>query len=128
MTTDKHCPCGSEETYEACCGRFHHQGAYPQSAETLMRSRYSAYVKVLPDYLKKTWHPGTYPTLARDDLENTEWLRLNVLEVQSGLKKAIVEFKAYYKEGDTERCLHERSNFKKLKNRWVYVDGNHSST
>ena len=40
------CPCGSALPYAACCGRWH---AWPQhlqapDAQSLMRSRYSAYV------------------------------------------------------------------------------------
>lgn len=33
-----------------------------------MRSRYSAYVRHLPDYLRATWHPDTRPAeLSLDD-------------------------------------------------------------
>ncbi|HET6419966.1 MAG TPA: YchJ family metal-binding protein, partial [Geobacteraceae bacterium] len=44
------CPCGSGRTYEDCCGALI-KGASPAgTAEQLMRSRYSAYVKVETDY------------------------------------------------------------------------------
>ncbi|MET0935854.1 MAG: YchJ family metal-binding protein, partial [Luteibacter sp.] len=46
----KPCPCGSGGSYSSCCGRWHAGEAAP-SAEALMRSRYSAYVLELEDYL-----------------------------------------------------------------------------
>ena len=55
------CPCGGA-TYAACCGRFHAGPLQLQApnAEALMRSRYSAYVLRLGDYLLATWHK-TWP-------------------------------------------------------------------
>jgi SEC-C motif-containing protein len=54
------CPCGSPHPYDACCQPLH-QGAAAASAEALMRSRYSAYVLGLEDYLLATWHADTRP-------------------------------------------------------------------
>jgi SEC-C motif domain protein len=51
------CPCGSGKGYAACCGLLH-AGAPAADAEALMRSRYSAYVLGLADYLRATWHPA----------------------------------------------------------------------
>ncbi|MFX8410434.1 YchJ family metal-binding protein, partial [Acinetobacter baumannii] len=48
------CPCGSRLLLSECCGRLH-AGARAPSAETHMRSRYSAYVLGLEDYLLATW-------------------------------------------------------------------------
>lgn len=41
------CPCGSALAYTACCGRWHAGPEHLQAptAEALMRSRYSAYVR-----------------------------------------------------------------------------------
>ncbi|HEX5804075.1 MAG TPA: YchJ family metal-binding protein, partial [Azospira sp.] len=44
------CPCGSDQPYARCCGRWH-AGEPAPSAEALMRSRYAAYVLGLSDYL-----------------------------------------------------------------------------
>jgi SEC-C motif-containing protein len=54
------CPCGSGRVLDECCGRYHAGEAAPD-AEALMRSRYSAYVLGLEDYLRATWHPSTCP-------------------------------------------------------------------
>ncbi|MDO9220991.1 MAG: YchJ family metal-binding protein, partial [Thiobacillus sp.] len=72
------CPCGSGRTLESCCGRFH-SGEPAPDAETLMRSRYSAYVLGLDDYLMATWHPDTRPaTLDLVATPRPQWLGLTV--------------------------------------------------
>jgi len=121
MKTIKQCICSSNINYQQCCGKYLDQGAYPQTAESLMRSRYTAYCNANRQYLEKTWHPDFCPVLNEDELKLTQWLRLEIINVKPGLKKSIVEFKAYYQDGQTEQCLHEVSQFKKIKNRWVYV-------
>lgn len=120
MNATNRCPCGSEQTLAQCCGRFIQQNIRPQTAEQLMRSRYTAYVLVDIDYLEKTWHPDTCPDL-RDDTPTLLWTRLEVIRHQKGLKKSIVEFKAYFEDNGSEQCMHEVSEFKKIKNRWYYV-------
>ena len=47
------CPCGSGIVLDACCGHYH-AGTPAPDAQTLMRSRYSAYVLGLVDYLVRT--------------------------------------------------------------------------
>jgi SEC-C motif-containing protein len=86
-----------------------------------MRSRYSAYVLLDTEYLMKTWVLEHRPTLNKNDISATKWLKLNVISSKQGLKKGTVEFKAYYAEKGNECVLHEHSLFKKVKNRWYYV-------
>jgi SEC-C motif-containing protein len=82
-----------------------------------MRSRYTAYTQARADYLEKTWHSSTRPRLTQAELQATQWQRLEVIAAKPGLKKSVVEFKAYYVEQGTETCLHEVSLFKKEKKR-----------
>lgn len=56
-TAPKMCPCGSERRYTECCGSYHKRQKEAPDAETLMRSRYSAYVLKDVDYLWHTLHP-----------------------------------------------------------------------
>lgn len=49
------CPCGRGQAYDACCGRFH-RGEEATTAEDLMRSRYTAFVKRDAAYLFRTLH------------------------------------------------------------------------
>jgi SEC-C motif domain protein len=130
------CPCGRRDRRELplafaqCCGRyiddFEHTPA--SDAESLMRSRYTAFVLERADYLLATWHPSTRP--ATLDFEpGVKWLGLDVRS-RSVLDAdhAEVEFVARQRNssGAASR-LHERSRFVReesgLLHRWYYLDG-----
>jgi len=123
MTTP--CPCGSPD-YARCCGRFH-AGVIADSAEQLMRSRYSAYVFGLGEYLGATWHPDTRPATVDVDStasKATRWLGLAVKRHASDGDQAIVEFIARYRVGGASaQRLHEISRFERMDGRWYYIDG-----
>ncbi|EKP0279601.1 YchJ family protein [Aeromonas bestiarum] len=120
------CPCGSTLSLELCCGSLH-QGTEAQTPEQLMRSRYSAFVLGLGDYLVHSWHPDHLGGLTADQLSQTDtrWDGLAILAAQGGPsdETGMVEFKAWFKEGDERHCLHERSRFVRYQGRWVYTDG-----
>ncbi len=118
------CPCGSGQPYSQCCGTWHAgfaDGQHAPTAEALMRSRYSAYVLGLPDYLLSTWHPGTAP--GELDLPPIKWLGLEVRHVQEQGDAAVIEFVARYREGGRGGRLHETSRFVRQQGRWTYIDG-----
>ncbi|MGQ0697830.1 MAG: YchJ family protein [Panacagrimonas sp.] len=117
------CPCGTDRSYDACCGRCHSGLAAP-TAESLMRSRYSAFVLRLEDYLLSTWHPRTRPTSVDVDA-TTRWLGLSVKSARdTAADAAEVEFVARYRiGGGTAVRLHERSRFVREDGHWYYVDG-----
>ncbi|MDO9010652.1 MAG: YchJ family metal-binding protein [Gallionella sp.] len=116
------CPCGGGD-YANCCGGYHN-GAPAPDAETLMRSRYSAYVLKLEGYLLATWHPGTRPATLNLAGETTKWLGLQVKKhaVESS-DRATVEFIARYKTAGRAHKLHEISRFVREDGHWLYVDG-----
>jgi SEC-C motif-containing protein len=117
------CPCDPGRGYKACCGRWH-AGEPAPDAEALMRSRYSAYVLDLADYLRMTWHPSTRPQALDPGLATT-WLGLSVKQhVLTGPDTAEVEFIARYRVGGGSAVrLHEHSRFIRENGRWLYVDG-----
>jgi len=120
------CPCGRDQTYAACCGRYHAGEAAPD-AESLMRSRYSAYVTKDVDYLLASWHPDTRPaTLSLDDApgQRTQWLGLSVQRhVITGEDTAEVEFTARYRVGGGSAVkMVEHSRFQRIDGRWYYLD------
>ncbi len=124
MKSPKDCPCGSGKAYAACCGPLHGGEAVAPSAEALMRSRYSAYVLKLEDYLLATWHADTRPSeldLAADD---SKWLGLEVKRhaVQDD-RHATVEFVARYRIAGKGHRLHELSRFVREDGRGYYRDG-----
>ncbi len=118
------CPCGSGRTLAACCGRFHAGEPVPD-AESLMRSRYSAYVLGLEAYLLATWCPSTRPAaLELDAVPRPQWLGLAVKShTPLDETRATVEFVARYKLNGRAFRLHETSRFERVEGRWLYVDG-----
>ena len=118
------CPCASDKPYGECCGRWHTglaQGAYAPTPESLMRSRYSAYVLGLIDYLLSTWHPSTAP--GELELAPVKWLGLEVRQAHNTGDAGIVEFVARYRENGRAVRLHEVSRFVREAGRWRYIDG-----
>jgi SEC-C motif domain protein len=94
-------------------------------AERLMRSRYSAYVLRLEDYLLATWAPETRPaTLDLAAEPQPKWLDLEIRQFrQSGPDSATVEFVARYRIGGRAHRLHETSRFVRREQGWLYLDG-----
>ena len=123
--TPSNCACESGKAYTACCEPYHLGPFTAPNAEALMRSRYTAYVLNLNDYLLQTWHPDTRPTaLNLADSLNTKWLGLQVKRFeQSNETNAMVEFVARYKIAGKAYRLHEISQFVKVAQCWVYIDG-----
>ena len=119
------CPCGSGDTYDACCGRFHSGEAVPATAQLLMRSRFSAFAVGDTSYLSDTWDASGRP--ARIDLDDeTQWTLLEILGTARGGpfdEDGVVEFKAHYRIGRARGVRHERSRFVKKAGRWLYVSG-----
>src|SRR3954468_12168696 len=117
------CPCGSGDTYDECCGRFHAGAATAPTARALMASRFSAFAVGDEDYLLATWHPSTRP--ASRPLSDLEWRRREVVDVVGGgpfESSGIVEFRAVYRSASGRGSLHERSRFVREDGRWFYVD------
>ena len=118
------CPCGSEQIYADCCGQWHTglaAGLHAPTPEALMRSRYSAYVLGLLDYLIATWHPATAPgDLA---LQPAKWLGLEVRHASTSGDAGVVEFVARCKVGGRAERMQETSRFVREDGRWLYIDG-----
>jgi len=113
--------------YAGCCGRYiDPQGAetpIAPDAESLMRSRYTAFVCERADYLQSTWHASTRPA-ALDFEAGAKWLGLDVRRHSpTDADHAVVEFVARYRVGGRAVRLHETSRFVCEGGRWFYVDG-----
>lgn len=89
-----------------------------------MRSRYTAYVLKLEDYLLQTWHPETRPAALDIAQEvSIKWLGLAIKRFEASGDKAIVEFEARYKANGKAERLHEVSRFTRIDAMWYYLDG-----
>ncbi len=132
MPSDLACPCGRTDArgrpvaFAACCGPYltDFAGTPAPDAESLMRSRYTAFVREDADYLRATWHPSQRPPSIDFD-PGTRWLGLEVRRhaVQDA-DRAEVEFVARQRDaGGRAHRLHERSRFVREDGRWYYLDG-----
>ncbi|WP_235533573.1 YchJ family protein [Pelomonas sp. Root405] len=116
-------------SYGACCGVLHAafgagEGLAAATPETLMRSRYSAFVLDRRDYLLASWHPSTRPAELPPPEPGLKWLGLDVK--RSAMQDAdhgTVEFVARSKLGGRAHRLHEVSRFVREHGEWFYVDG-----
>ncbi len=118
------CVCGLETDYTQCCKPYHQGKAAPPTAEALMRSRYSAYIKRDGAYLHRTWAQTTRPSkTSLMQLAPTHWIGLTIVRTEAGGcddATGIVEFIAHWIEEGVEKQLHEVSEFVREKGRWVY--------
>ncbi len=118
------CPCGEPLPYDLHCGRLH-AGDSAITAEELMRSRYSAHVKLDADYLSRSWQAATRPeTINLDD--DIVWRSLVVHRTERGNAldaDGVVEFTATYERAGKIVEMREISRFARESGRWVYVDG-----
>ena len=131
VTAGGPCPCGRLDArrrpvaFAGCCGR--HLADFEQApaadAETLMRSRYCAFLLEDADYLLATWHASQRP--ASVDFEpGMKWLGLEVKDRRLiDDAHAEVEFVARSRLAGRAHRLHERSRFVREDGRWYYVDG-----
>jgi SEC-C motif-containing protein len=122
------CPCGRTTSkgqalsLDTCCGPYHANQNAPD-AESLMRSRYSAFVLGDVPYLLATWHSSQRP--AELTLETGgKWLGLEIKQHRvTSPDTAEVEFVARFRVGGKAVPQHERSRFVREDGRWFYVDG-----
>ncbi len=120
------CPCGSKKQYSYCCGMYLSGKKKPETAEKLMRSRYTVFSQSNVDYLIATLHPkkrkpGDLQELTKS-INNTQWLGLTIINTQKGKKNDVtgyVEFEAIYQLNEPGQ-LHERSRFIKTDGQWFY--------
>lgn len=121
------CPCGLG-LYQQCCAPLHLGQTQAQSAEQLMRSRYSAFAKYEVDYILKTTAVGQQAVLdvaaIADWAKSNKWLQLEVIQANEKIDKnhAQVEFKAHYHDGEKAQIHHELSYFVKFQQHWYFLD------
>jgi SEC-C motif-containing protein len=121
------CPCGSNKKYKQCC-MIYHKGAKPKDALLLMKSRYSAYAIGNTNYILKTTHPNNLnftedETQWKSDIksfcDNTDFLRLEIIDYNLDENISFVTFKAKLSSGD----MVEKSKFLKENGIWLYESG-----
>ncbi|MDK9718477.1 MAG: YchJ family protein [Trichlorobacter sp.] len=124
------CPCGSTKNYSDCCEPIIKGSLPAQTAEQLMRARYSAYTKTEMDFIFSSTHPDGREGYDHDGTrtwaENSEWLGLKIIGSKKGSKDDAtgeVEFIARFKENGALREHHENALFKRVEGVWHFSDG-----
>ncbi|GAA0820263.1 YchJ family protein [Colwellia asteriadis] len=117
------CPCGSKSLLIDCCQPYINGDKKPESAEQLMRSRFSAYALCNATYIFNTYAAKSQVDNSIEDIKQwakaCKWLALEVHQTT----KSTVEFSAYYIHDDTLCELREHSNFVIEQGTWRYLDG-----
>ncbi|KAA8730860.1 YchJ family protein [Acinetobacter qingfengensis] len=127
MFSDRPCFCQSLQFYSQCCQPYH-LGKKTDTAEQLMRSRYSAYVLQDIAYIVNTTVPAQQDLLNQAAMlqwsKDTEWDGLDIIRHISKLDKihAQVEFKAYYLTEHGRDFHHELSAFVRIGQQWYFLD------
>ena len=125
--SESNCPCGLG-IYVSCCQPLHLGQMKAQTAEKLMRSRYSAFAKHEIDYIVKTTAIGQQQALdvaaIRDWSKSNQWLKLEVVQAKEKLDKnhAQVEFRAHYHDDKQAQVHHEVSHFVLQEDDWYFLD------
>ena len=123
----KDCPCGSNFPYTDCCGPLIRGVGFADTAEDLMRSRYTAFAENNWEYLVLTSHPEEKKEMAKLESalldQEALWKKLEILGTTKGSSQDIegqVDFIAHYEKDGVSQTLRESSRFYKINGRWVY--------
>ncbi|MDF9828407.1 SEC-C motif-containing protein [Ereboglobus sp. PH5-5] len=130
ITSESPCPCGSGQTFGACCQPVLQRKRPAATAEALMRSRFTAHV--VRDY--KHLHLSYAGTAkkpydevrAKENTYDLEWTRLVIHSheavVNGNPDSSTVEFTAYFlDEEKNEHPLQEKSAFTRTGGEWIYT-------
>lgn len=122
--TMTNCYCGANKPFKDCCQVYLTGIQKALTAESLMRSRYTAYAVGDADYLVATTHSSTRKLHKKEDIlewsKSNHWMQLEVLICT----ETTVKFKAHYLDYQGKAQVHEEhSNFVLENGSWFYVDG-----
>ena len=118
------CPCGSGQTFAACCAPLLKREQPAPDAERLMRSRFTAHVVRDYEHLHRTvLETAKEPYVPDPEAGGTNWTRLVIHSHEKGARPdfAYVDFTAYFQEGEEEKALHEKAEFQRVDGTWYYT-------
>ena len=124
------CPCTSKHSFDSCCAPFLSGQKVPETAEQLMRSRFTAYAMQRPQYLMDTTVEAEREKLDLDELARychaVKCISLKILKTEGGGAQdetGTVLFHASLQINGRRMLHRELSRFVRENGRWVYVDG-----
>ena len=130
MKNEDTCPCNSGKTYGECCGPVIAGVARAETAEALMRARYSAYAAGEVGFLRASMTDESQAEFdekeSRAWVESARWHGLEIISTERGGPdddEGVVEFRALYTANGEFCNHHERSRFVKSGGEWRFADG-----
>jgi len=133
--TEETCPCRAtapeKRPFSECCGPYLAHEKNPPTAEALMRSRYSAFVKGDIDYLYETLAPdqrSDFNRVATSEWSHkSDWRGLDIIETEQGLEGdsvGKVTFVAHFTRDGKPLAHKEKSLFRRdpAKGVWFFAE------
>jgi SEC-C motif-containing protein len=124
------CICGIGESTETHCLPIIKGERPAQTAEDVMRSRFSAYALGEIDYILNSLHPDHRQDVDREATEtwskSAEWKTLDIVSKEAGGpsdETGMVEFVAKFEINKVPQEHHEKAHFGRQGGRWYYIDG-----
>lgn len=122
------CPCGSGAPFTECCEPVIAGTRESQTAEELMRARYSAFVTGAIDFIVSSTHSRTRKEVDREFIrewsETSTWRGLQILETKEvNENKAYVSFEAQFTQNGKDENHREKSLFERDGGQWRFVTG-----
>ncbi|MDG5815788.1 YchJ family protein [Chitinispirillales bacterium ANBcel5] len=124
------CSCNSGLEYKDCCEPCIKGTGPAQTAEAIIRARYTAYVRGAVDFILSSTHPDRRSECDEKAIKewsaNSQWEGLKIISTSKGGvndEEGEVEFIASFSENRIKKDLHETGMFKRIDGAWYYLDG-----
>lgn len=130
MKNEESCPCKSGKPFGECCGPVIAGAAKAETAEALMRARYTSYVTGDVSFLRSSATEAVQKEFDEEASKSwsaaAEWHGLEIIATekgQAGDDEGVVEFRALYSANGEFCNHHEVSRFVREKDGWKFDDG-----
>ena len=130
MKNEDICPCKSGKTFGECCGPIIAGTAKAETAEALMRARYSSYATGDVGFLKTSMVEEAQADFdeasSKAWSEAARWHGLEIISTEKGGPaddEGVVEFRALYTANGEFCNHHEVATFVKDRSGWKFEDG-----
>ena len=127
------CPCGSGARLADCCEQVINGERESQTAEELMRARYTSFVTGAIDFIVASNHSRTRPEIdvqyIREWSQTSTWHGLKIIDTRLvDNDTAHVSFEAQFTQDGKDRSHREKSLFEREDGQWRFVTGDELKT
>src|ERR1700730_13022309 len=128
IESDTNCPCGSGSSFAVCCQPVINGERESETAEQLLRARYSAFATGAIEFIVAMTHSSTRNEVnipeIRDWSESSTWHGLQIIETRDiDDDKTFVSFEARFRQRGKEQHHREMSQFEREDAKWRFVTG-----